>query len=150
MSCYAVAGETVNRQLAMGALTLLKTGAASYQNQDATSVSRWGDYSATSVDPADPNRFWTIQMYPVNAKTWATQITEIIANPVKLRITVGASNLVLSWLAGASGVQLQSAPAFPVTTPWTPVPQAPTVSNHTASIMLPMSAPQGYFRLAQP
>ena len=32
--------------------------------------SRWGDYSTTTVDAADPTSFWTIQMYPAAASTW--------------------------------------------------------------------------------
>lgn len=35
---------------------------------------RWGDYSATQVDPADDRQFWTIQEYAAaDENTWATR-----------------------------------------------------------------------------
>jgi len=51
-------------------------------------TSRWGDYSATSVDPSDPNSFWTIQMYPSGPAAWSTQITQILTVPSPVRLTV--------------------------------------------------------------
>src|SRR5207248_981859 len=56
ISCYAVAGELSGGALTFGDLTLLKAGLASYQIPDTAGISRWGDYSATMVDPSDPNR----------------------------------------------------------------------------------------------
>ena len=41
--------------------------------------SRWGDYSATTSDPADPSRFWTIQMLPLTARNWATEAAKSAA-----------------------------------------------------------------------
>src|SRR5207248_419031 len=76
VSSYAVAGQVVSGKLVFGDLLLLKAGTASYQNPDFTDpsgTSRWGDYSATSLDPADPTRFWTIQMIPVSTTAWRTQ-----------------------------------------------------------------------------
>jgi hypothetical protein len=73
VSAYAVVGQTVNGVATFGSRVLLKAGTASYQDQPgvdpATYVSRWGDYSSTCMDPADPNRFWTIQMYPSGPST---------------------------------------------------------------------------------
>lgn len=44
--------------------TMFKHGEASYVSVGARSGSnRWGDYSATMVDPADDLTFWTIQEY---------------------------------------------------------------------------------------
>ena len=44
-------------------------------------TSRWGDYSATTVDPDDDRRFWTIQEWVSADNVWSTQITEIIIVP---------------------------------------------------------------------
>jgi hypothetical protein len=54
----------------------LKAGEASY---GSGGVQRWGDYSATNVDPADPQIFWTTQEYGKSPNpTWGTQISELI------------------------------------------------------------------------
>jgi hypothetical protein len=43
---------------------------------------RWGDYSATSMDPGDDS-FWTIQEYadPVPNPPWGTWITQVKVSP---------------------------------------------------------------------
>ena len=41
---------------------MLKLGEDSYETQGEGKV-RWGDYSATVVDPEDDRTFWTIQEY---------------------------------------------------------------------------------------
>jgi hypothetical protein len=38
---------------------------------------RWGDYSATVLDPTDPLSFWTFQEWALGEETWATQITQL-------------------------------------------------------------------------
>jgi uncharacterized repeat protein (TIGR01451 family) len=42
---------------------LLKAGEAPYYKTFGITTNRWGDYSATQVDPADDLSFWTIQEY---------------------------------------------------------------------------------------
>jgi hypothetical protein len=37
---------------------------------------RWGDYSATTVDPTNPLHFWTIQEIASGKDTWSTLITK--------------------------------------------------------------------------
>jgi hypothetical protein len=55
---------------------MLKAGEDSY---GASGAQRWGDYSATNVDPADPQIFWTSQEYAKTSNpTWGTQISEIL------------------------------------------------------------------------
>jgi hypothetical protein len=44
-------------------LALLKMGEAKYFKTLGGNRNRWGDYSATVVDPADDATFWTIQQY---------------------------------------------------------------------------------------
>jgi len=74
-------GETLDGTVDFGDAVLLKSGTATYVNLDPSGTSRWGDYSATSLDPRDPTRFWTIQMVASGKTTWTTQITEVIAAP---------------------------------------------------------------------
>jgi hypothetical protein len=47
----------------MDPITLLKAGEDSYIKDFGGSRIRWGDYSATVVDPADDMTFWTLQEY---------------------------------------------------------------------------------------
>jgi hypothetical protein len=145
VSCYAVVGETRNNVTTFGSRLLLKAGVASYQ--DGNSVSRWGDYSATTVDPADPTRFWTIQMFPASGSTWATQVTEIRTAQVNLRIARSGGNVILSWPAVANGFQLQSVSSLPANNAWAPVGQTPVANGDTLSVTLPANAAPQYFRL---
>src|SRR5262249_43109215 len=43
--------------------TVLKLGEDSYVKDFGSGSVRWGDYSATCVDPVDDTSFWTIQEY---------------------------------------------------------------------------------------
>src|SRR5262249_4074791 len=55
--------------------TILASGTSSYTG------SRWGDYSATTLDPADPGIFWTTQERTQTSSAtsnWGMQITEVI------------------------------------------------------------------------
>ncbi|MBW1847889.1 MAG: hypothetical protein JRJ27_12260 [Deltaproteobacteria bacterium] len=47
----------------MGSITVIKSGEDSFVKDFGTGRVRWGDYSATVVDPADDATFWTIQEY---------------------------------------------------------------------------------------
>jgi len=108
VSTYAMVGETVNGVTAFGAPILLKAGLASYHNP-STGNSRWGDYSTTSVDPNNPNIFWTIQMYRSGFSIWSTQITEVRTSPLELLAAIGAApaktafflGLFLAWTRNA-------------------------------------------------
>jgi hypothetical protein len=148
VSCYAAAGQVQNGSLSFGALTLLKAGTASYRALDSTGMLRWGDYSATTVDPVDSTHFWTIQTYPVSASNWATQITEIVTG-AQLSITLTTSGLQISWPASQAAAQLQYTSRLPQVSGWTAVPQSPVISEGKAIVTLPLSGNQGYFRLAQ-
>src|SRR6185369_15875765 len=103
VSCYAVVGEKINGQLTFGSRVLLKAATTSL-----TGAGRWGDYSAISIDPVDPNRFWALTMYPSASTKWSTQITELITGSVQLKIAKAGTNVVLSWPSAAIGFQLQS------------------------------------------
>ena len=153
VSCYAAVGQTVNGVTTFGNLLLLHSGTASYQDQpgfDPSSyTSRWGDYSATSVDPSDPNSFWTIQMYPSGPAVWSTQITQLltVAGPVRLTVGLAGTNLVVSWPGSAALLQLQSTTNVAPGSVWSPVPQPPVTVGHVTSVQVPASGRQQFFRL---
>jgi DNA-binding beta-propeller fold protein YncE len=83
-SSYAVAGTVDGTgHMVFGNPILLKAGNAEYElgaealEPSSTGRNRFGDYSATTVDPADPSRFWTIQEFVSAVDVWSTQISEI-------------------------------------------------------------------------
>jgi hypothetical protein len=147
VSSYAVAGNTVNGVTTFGPLVLLKAGTATYYNPDSTGGSRWGDYSATSVDPSDPTRFWTIQTIPVGTTTWATQITQLLTSPLRLAFAQSSGNLQLSWPLQAANFNLQGTADPTSSGGWGPVNQPRATNGSIISVQVPMTAAGQYFRL---
>ncbi len=80
-SSYAVVGRTVGNLTTFSSPQLLHSGNASYNLTFGGSRNRWGDYSATTIDPTDPFSFWTIQEYAAASNNWVTQITQIRVVP---------------------------------------------------------------------
>jgi hypothetical protein len=158
ISSYALAGQTINGVTSFGNPLLLKAGATAYQGDDEIlaellgdpAVSRWGDYSATSVDPSDPNRFWTIQMYPSDSDVWSTQITELITIPqILLSIKRTGPNVVLSWPL-VQGYQLQSRTNLIGLASWSNVVQSPVTNGNNLVVTVPISSGGQFFRLHSP
>ena len=81
VSAYAVEGQTINGVTTFGDPLLLKAGVSDYEVTFGAGRNRWGDYSATVLDPDDPNRFWTIQEWVSGTDIWSTQITELDTVP---------------------------------------------------------------------
>ncbi len=79
-SAYAVIGETLNGTTAFGDLVLLRAGESEYEFL-VDGRNRWGDYSATVVDPENPRVFWTFQEWAEFETGWGTQITQLIVVP---------------------------------------------------------------------
>jgi hypothetical protein len=79
-TCGRLAGDALGT---MGAITLIKSGDASYQRLDGNGFNRWGDYSYTSLDPNDDMSIWTIQEYASNVSTniWGTWTAQLLAPP---------------------------------------------------------------------
>jgi hypothetical protein len=154
VSCYAALGQTVNGITTFGSLTLLKAGAASYHAPGSTRTSRWGDYSAVSVDPADPTRFWTIQAYPSSRSAWSTQVIELLTTPAPsapaLSIARTDGNLLLSWPGAATAFQLQSTTNLSPGTAWSALTEPVSTNGNVLSVVLPLSAGQQFFRLQKP
>jgi hypothetical protein len=79
ISAFAVVGTTTDGVLTFGTPLLLEAGLVDNYH---LAGDRWGDYSATTVDPSDPLAFWTVQEIPIapaasGQSRWATWITEI-------------------------------------------------------------------------
>jgi hypothetical protein len=157
VSCYAMAGQTIDGVTTFGSPVLLIAGTSVYHGDDEILaelqglpiVSRWGDYSATSVDPSNPNRFWTIQMYPSGSDVWSTQITELITSPqVLLSINRVGTNVVLSWPT-VPGYHLQSTANLSPTT-WSNVTQTPVTNIDHLVVTVPISGGRQFFRLKNP
>jgi hypothetical protein len=82
-SVYGVEGRTIGGVTTFGDPVLLKAGVSDYlQPLDPSGRNRWGDYSATTLDPDDPFTFWTIQEWVSATDIWSTQITEIHLEPI--------------------------------------------------------------------
>lgn len=68
--------------------TVLKAGEAKYDKDLGSGQNRWGDYSATVVDPVNNTWMWTIQEYaatpsgpPDNKDRWSTWWAQIMSTP---------------------------------------------------------------------
>lgn len=163
VSSFAYVGQTVNGTTSFAGPTLLYAGAVDYHDDyeqfalddpdDAAEFgilpfSRWGDYSATTPDPNDPNRFWTIQMYPQDTDVWATQVTELIVTPppTSLSITLANNNAIVSWPISGSAFHLETAGDVASTT-WTTVSQNLTTNNNQISFTTPVTTTPAFFRL---
>jgi hypothetical protein len=79
-SAYAVAGDTVGGVTTFGPLLELKAGAATFTGIDGYGFNRWGDYSATMVDPSNPFSFWTFQEFTQAKDQWAVQVSQIVVS----------------------------------------------------------------------
>jgi hypothetical protein len=159
ISSYAYTGQTVNGVTAFGSPLLLAASSVNYHDLNeqylGATGSRWGDYSAVSVDPSDPTRFWTIQMLPLydssldSGDLWQTQITELITSlpsPL-LTITLTGTNAMVSWSSAAAGYQLQSATNLNSSAVWSSVTQTMSTNGSTISVLMPVSRGQQFFRL---
>ncbi len=117
VSAYAALGQTVNGVTTFDTPLLLKEGVADYEVTFGTGRNRWGDYSATVVDPNDPLTFWTFQEFVSAENIWSTQITELRINrdvepkPVtEPRSVIGL--LVLGTLVTGSTLKKKQSPSF--------------------------------------
>jgi hypothetical protein len=77
-SAYALVGKLSGGITSFNTPTLLRAGVDAYEVLDSQNRNRWGDYSATTVDPADPAIFWTNQEYVAGNDLWGTNVSELI------------------------------------------------------------------------
>ena len=147
VSSYAVAGRTINGQTTFGGKVLLKAGVANYQ-RSAGGV-RWGDYSTTTVDAANPSHFWTIQEFPSAANIWSTQVTELIVTetPPVLNLAVTGNASQLSWPTNEIGFSLQSTTNAPGGAVWSPVTNAVAIVGDQNVVTTTNNVGAQFFRL---
>jgi hypothetical protein len=60
-----------------GPLLITQSSVSEYNQTFGGPSNRWGDYSATILDPVNPNVFWTVQEVPLLGNQWGTEIAEI-------------------------------------------------------------------------
>ena len=151
VSSFAAAAETIHGVTTFGPPVLLKAGLASYNLPGLDGTSRWGDYSAINVDPADPSRFWTIQMVATATSRWSTQITELrlVARPM-LQLTKNAGLITLAWPATPNSFRLEISTNLTLPTAWMLFPTPPTSNAGFLSITLPATGRHEFFRLKFP
>jgi hypothetical protein len=62
-------------------------------------IERWGDYSQTVVDPADPDTFWTFQEYANASGGWSVRVSKLQTGPSlpdgSLTVNVGPKSVTL-------------------------------------------------------
>jgi hypothetical protein len=159
VSSYAMVGQTFNGVTMFGNRMLLQSGTTVYHGDDEILaellgepvVSRWGDYSATSVDPNDPNRFWTAQTIPTDSDVWSTQITELITKPqIVLSINRTGMNVSVSW-PNIPGSQLQFKANVAGSVAWSNVVQNPiTNANQQLVVTQPLTVGRQFYRVIAP
>ena len=155
VSCYAVAGETINGKLTFGSPILLKAGVANYTFPDpATGTTAWGDYSAITVDPIDSSRFWTIQTYASGNNEWSTHVSELkVTSSVNavLSLSRNGTDAIVSWPTVASNFHLEFADVLTSTnTPWIAASQTTLTNGGLISVTMPVANGQRFFRLQGP
>jgi hypothetical protein len=158
ISCYAMAGQTFNGVTTFGNRLLLQASSVDYhdfyEQLGYADTSRWGDYSAVSVDASDPTRFWSIQMYatddPDFGSVWSTQITELITAPqISIVAQRVGNSIIVSWPLVTSS-QLQSAPSLRSPVTWSNVTQTPFTNSGQLAVSFPVSSANQFFRLQMP
>lgn len=119
VSSYAIVGETQGGVTTFGEPILLQAGHADYFVDYGTGRNRWGDYSATLVDPSDSRVFWTTQEFVLAEDVWATQITELrLVDEIQVEIDIrphSKRNLVIPDGHGFLGVALLGSDSLAVT-----------------------------------
>lgn len=162
VSSFAYVGQTVSGVTTFGSSMLLQAGSVSYHDINdlfGLSDSRWGDYNAISVDPADPTQFWAIQMIPTDVNNsdtglgegiWSTWVTQLIVAPPlpQLSITPSGANALISWPSSAAGFQLQSSASL-TSANWLSVNQPLSTNGGVISTLVPITGNQDFFRLEQ-
>ena len=148
ISSYAAVGETSGGNTVFGDKILLQPGAGNYE-VSVGGDNRWGDYSAISVDPANPNHFWTIQEIPSAANIWSTQITELVVTPrPALAMAISNGFYTATWPTNANGFALQSKTNL-LQTNWFAVTNAAVTAGTNFAVTARATNTQ-FFRLVNP
>ena len=151
ISIYGALGSVNGSAVTVGSPFLIQSGNVSDFTVSFDSAPyRWGDYSATMVDPTDDNLFWTIQEIPASSTAWGTQITliSVATNRPSLTITRSGNNVLVMWpLSADPGYVLQSATNLSPPIVWMMVTNAVDVSINQNLVTLPRLTVAKYLRL---
>lgn len=122
----------------MGPVTLLKSGLASYYKDFGTGDNRWGDYSATVVDPVNDTDLWTLQEYAGTNNNWGTwwgnvsPLSSSRSSPTQTPTPTATPTPAPSVTATATPTPTATATATATTTPTpTPTPAPLTITTST-------------------
>lgn len=99
VSSFAAVGETVDGTTTFSSPFVLYQGDGSYE-QVVSGRNRWGDYSATVLDPLDPLSFWTFQEYVSSEDEWSLRITQITLESATVPISFAAMLILMLMLMG--------------------------------------------------
>jgi hypothetical protein len=114
-SAYAVIGNTSMGKTTFGTPLLLSEGADNYHFIPGVPADdRWGDFSATQLDPNNPQTFWTFQersaksfdppLFGAVLGRWATQVTQI-----SVPTSPGAAHAAVRAIAASQALQRDDA-----------------------------------------
>jgi hypothetical protein len=73
--------------------TTAVTSSTTYNIGSQNNAYRWGDFSVTTVDPADDMTFWTVQEYCNATDSWGVQVVKLLAPPPALPISCSPSTV---------------------------------------------------------
>jgi len=151
ISIYGAAGTVSGSTVTMGSPFLIQTGAVSNFTINFDSAPyRWGDYSATMVDPTDGNLFWTIQEIPASPIAWGTQITliSLATNRPSLTIAPSGTNVVVAWpLSADPAYVLKATTNLASPSSWLTVTNAVIISINQNVVSVPRAVVAKFFRL---
>lgn len=99
-SSYYAFGETSGSTTTFSPVSQAKAGSAQYQVLDGSGRNRWGDYSATVVDPVNPSDFWTFQLFAPSTNNWQVQVSQLHAPVTAVPEPAAAASLLLTTSAG--------------------------------------------------
>jgi hypothetical protein len=118
-SAYYTARRNTDPPGTMQPPSLLKTGVASYFKTLSGTENRWGDFSATVVDPSDNLTFWTLQEYAATPRAsdgrsmwgtwWGKFRPPAISSPVLTATAISKTQVDLAWSSpgGQTGFRVE-------------------------------------------
>ncbi len=148
-SAYYTARKSTDPAGTMQPPSLLKTGVATYFKILSGTENRWGDFSATVVDPSDNVTFWTLQEYAATPRAsdgrsmwgtwWGKFRPPAIASPFLTATVRSTTEVDLTWTlpGGQTGfrVERRQLPGgdFSLITPVNLPPDATTYIDNTGA-----------------
>ena len=108
VGAFAAVGKTVNGVTTFDPVRSLGGGFAPYERTSGDTRVRWGDYSATVLDPDAAHHFWSFQEFALAQDQWATRITDIFVKSVVLapKNTIVAQEVLNGSGQAANGFQM--------------------------------------------